>query len=418
MVYWVILLVLLGLFFTNDFGLVDIRKTSIITAIGIDYVDGEVEVTAQLAVPQPSQSGEAVQYAAVQGTGLTVADALNEINSKTGFYPKLLFCKLIILGESCQKGDIFEILDSFYRNNYSELTALVAMYKGKINELLSEPTPITDLNALSVQRVLSEELKKSANVSTVNLKDIAVSRYSESGTCYMPLVEAHKPLTSESGGDGDSVGGESPEQGSGGSGGSGGESGGSGGGSSGGSSGSEGGGGGGSSSLQKADYTARKTAIFKNGKFAGILDDKQSFALDILKNDVQLAVVPCKADGLSYTLGLKNASGKVKLSVKEGVPEFKLSFKAKAHIRSVTKAGEPEETARDDNVPEGVLKACQGEIEERLQSLIDAIKTSGCDVLGAKEQLYKYNFKYYEAFKDTLLERMKVVYDIKIESVN
>ena len=36
-IYWLIFIALLGLFFTNDFGLVDIHKTSIITSLGIDY---------------------------------------------------------------------------------------------------------------------------------------------------------------------------------------------------------------------------------------------------------------------------------------------------------------------------------------------------------------------------------------------
>ena len=72
LVYWLILLVLLVMFFTNDFGLVDIHKTSIITAVAIDSDDdGEVLVTAEIAVPQPSQSGENIKYTQVQGSGLT-----------------------------------------------------------------------------------------------------------------------------------------------------------------------------------------------------------------------------------------------------------------------------------------------------------------------------------------------------------
>ena len=81
-IYWAIIIALIGLFFTNDFGLVDIRKTSIIVAVGVDTQDGEVQVTAQLAVPQPAENGENIQYTQVQGSGITVADALNEINSK------------------------------------------------------------------------------------------------------------------------------------------------------------------------------------------------------------------------------------------------------------------------------------------------------------------------------------------------
>ena len=134
LIYWLIIIALLGLFFTNDFGLVDIHKTAIITAVGIDAEEGEVIVTCEVAVPQPSQSGDNIKYTQIQGSGLTIADALNEVNSKTGFYPKLQFCKLILVGEDCQNQELFRMLGCFYRKNYSELTALVAMCKGKASD--------------------------------------------------------------------------------------------------------------------------------------------------------------------------------------------------------------------------------------------------------------------------------------------
>jgi len=144
LLYWLIFIALLGLFFTNDFGLVDIHKTSLITAIGIDVEEDEVQVTAEVAVPQPSQSGEAIKYTLVQGSGLTIADALNEINAKTGFYPKLQFCRLIIVGESCREHELFRVLGCFYRKNYSELTALIAACDGSAKDMLSQQSEVTE----------------------------------------------------------------------------------------------------------------------------------------------------------------------------------------------------------------------------------------------------------------------------------
>ena len=46
--YWAIVVALLGLYFTNDFGLVDIHKTSFIVAVGVDTEEDEVQVTAQI----------------------------------------------------------------------------------------------------------------------------------------------------------------------------------------------------------------------------------------------------------------------------------------------------------------------------------------------------------------------------------
>ncbi|MDE7453378.1 MAG: Ger(x)C family spore germination C-terminal domain-containing protein [Clostridia bacterium] len=411
-IYWAIMIALLALFFTNDFGLTDIRKTSIIVAVGVDIEGEEVQVTAQLAVPQPSENGDNIQYTQVQGSGLTVADALNEINSKTGFYPKLLFCKLILIGEECQKEGLFKVLSCFYRRNYSELTALVAMCQGKASDMLAMPATVDPETSSAIQQVLSEELEKSANVSSANLKDIAETNFSKSAACYMPYIEANKPGTSESGGDGEGVGGDP-------AGGGGGQSGGSGGGSSGGSGGS----GGGQSSdtgggKEQVEFTARRTVYFADGKFAGILDESQSFALNILQNDIRLAVLPFDAEGTHYTIGMKNAKGDIKLKVKNGTPELTLSFKAKAQIQGRRGTLDPKSVPLDDAVKKSVLDGAKTEIENRFENLVKVCAETNCDLLGAKNLLYKFNSKYYEAFNKDILTRMKVNYKVDIQSIN
>ena len=410
--YWLIIIALLGLYFTNDFGLMDIHKTSPIVAVGIDMEDEEVQVTAQVAVPQPSASGDNVKYIEVQGSGLTVADALNEINVKLGSYPKLYFCKLILIGEGCQKEQLFKVLGCFYRRNYSELTTLVAMCKGRAQDMFKLPANIAPENSTAIQKVLSEELKKSANVSTASLKSIAEENFCEGKACYMPYVEANIQGTSENGGNGDNVGGEEGEQSGGGE--QGGQSSQDGqGGESGSGSGSEQGGKG-----QKMEFTARKTAVFSDGKFVGILDDRQAFALNVLKSKMNLAVIPCDLDGIHYTMGLKDTSGGAKLKVKDGVPTLTLSFQANAQIQGARVVLDPKKIKYDDEVKPALLKMAEDEVKSRFENLIDLCTQLDCDLICVKGLLHKHNYKYYEAFKDDILTRMNVEYKIKIKSLN
>ena len=414
--YWLIFLAMLCLYFTNDYGLVDIHKTSIVVAASIDYENEEVKVTAQLAIPQPSQSGESVKFTSVQGSGITVADALNEINSKTGFFPKLLFCKLFLIGESCQQLNLFKTMGCLYRKYFSELTALVAMCNGNGYDMLQMNAMYSDETSEAIQQVLADEAKRSANVSSVNLKDLAMDNYSKSQTCYMPYIEAIKSGTSESGGGGDNSGGEPAQNQGGGSG----ES--SGGGSSGSSGGSEGQGGSsnspGGGQSEEVEFTARKTAIFKDGMFAGILDENQSFALDILKNEIRVAMLPCETESKHCTMALRDVGGDVELKVDKGVPKLIIKFDAKARIQGAGEKVDPAKTVSDDIVSEEVLKATEKAVKDRIEQLISVCRESGCDLLGAKEKLYKFNHKYFDAFKDTLLERMKVEYEINIQSAN
>lgn len=418
-IYWALVVALLALYFTNDFGLVDIHKTSVVVAAGIDVEGEEVQLTALVAIPQPSQSGDNIKYVEVQGSGLTIADALNEVNSKTGFYPRLHFCKLILLGENCKEQELFKMLGCFYRRNYSELTALVAMCEGKAQDMLKMPATISPENSVAMQRALSEELKLSANVSTVTLKEIAVSNYSVSKACYLPFIQANVQGTSQNGGNGDSVGGESGNQGGNQQGGQGGESEASfGGGESSGGEGGQSGQSGGGSGQQEMEFTARKTVVFADGKYVALLDEQQSFALNLIKNKIRLAVVPCDTQDTHYTLGLKGAGGTVKFKINNGVPEMTVSFKANAQIQGARRVLDPDSVMFDDIVKPEVLDACEKEILSRFESLVEVCVENDCDLLGVRQLLHKFHYKYYDAFKDSVLKRMKVIYDIKIESLN
>lgn len=417
--YWLLFLALLGMFFTNDFGLVDIHKTSIITAIGVDCYEEEVKVTAEIAVPQPSQSGENIKYIQVQGSGLTIADALNEINSKTGFYPKLQFCNLILVGESCRDKQLFRVLGCFYRKNYSELTASIAMCKGNAADMLAQKSDVSEMTSEAIRKVLSDEIEKSANANSANLKEIAAFEFSKSGACYMPYLEISEPGTSEEGGNGDNVGGEDADpSGSGGSSGNGNSSG-----ESGNSSGESGNSGGAQSgeaggSKKAVEFTARKTAYFSNGEFRGILNEQQAFALAILKSDIRLAVLPCDAEDVHYTIGLKEVDGGIKLKVNDGVPEVEFSVSADAQIQGIREKVNPSKTVKDDILSDAILNGAIDEIKNRIQSLFAVCRESDCDILGLKELLYKYDYKHYEALKDELYASAEIKFDIKIVSVS
>lgn len=234
----------------------------------------------------------------------------------------------------------------------------------------------------------------------------------------MPYVQVSKPGTSQNGGNGDNVGGESPD----GSGGGNGENGGGGGSSGGGAgesgqSGSSGGDAGGAGQSGEVEFTARKTAYFSRGDFKGILDEQQSFALDVLKSELRVAVLPCNADDIHYTLGLKSVKSKIKLSVEKSVPQVKISVSAKAQIQGARVKVEPKKVIRDDVIPSYVLDSAKKVLVSRVSSLLAACRESDCDLLGLKDQLYKFHRKNYDELNAELLTRAEVTYDVKIESV-
>lgn len=388
-IFLIIIAAMLFLFFSNDFGLVDIHKASIVVAVGVDVSDDGYAVTAQAAIPTPAQGEGSAAYTQVTGNGATVADAVDDINAKTGFYPKLAFCNLVVLGEACAERDLFTVLDYFYRNDYVPLTALVGMCRGTAKELLGMQPADGGMSSSAIQRAMSEELKNSANASTVNLKLLAQDAGSPSASAYMPFIEFTQ---SGSGG--------STTASSGGSKSSGGSSGGS-----------------GKSSEKSVEFTCLTTAAFTGGKFIGVLTEDQAFALNLVRSNIRLAVVNAEFDGKNYTVGLKNNSCALRIAVEGGVPVLKIKYRALANVQSSESRPAAEGSANSHLVSGGVLKAVADTVEGRMNSLIDFCVESGCDLVGAEKLLYQRFYDEYQSFKGRVLQSLKVEYDIKVESV-
>lgn len=401
LLFAVILILISVLFFSNDFGILDLRKSSVVIGVGIDKEGEELKLTCQVAVPQPAENGENTQFTAVTGTGKTVACCLNEVNIKTGFYPKLVFCKLILLGESCLTEDVNTMLTYFYSNEYTGLTLNIAACKGSAGEMMSMSLPHGDSITDFLERLLSDEAQKSGNVAAVTLNEFGQGYYNKGATNYMPYIE---------------IEGQSEESG-GGSGGSGGSGGGQQGGSSGGSSGGgqQGGSSGGSEGGEQTEFLCNKTAMFTDGYFKGILNEDATFGLCLIKNSIRHTYTECGNDQRRVVLGLRNCKGDSELIIEHGVPVLKFSFKAVAQIVD-DETDKNKKKQEKGTTPDDALRQGEEQLKDLFVQLFESAKESDCDVIGVKDMLYKKHFKYYDTFKDIIYDRLSVVYEVSLKS--
>lgn len=392
--YILIFIVCAFLFFTNDFGLVDLRKTSVVIGVGIDYEEEEVVLTAQLAIPQPAENGENTKFNVVTGKGASVASALNEINVKTGFYPKMMFCKLIVLGESCFDYNLKQLLDYFYVNEYTGLDLLVAATEGKAAELISQQFPCGNSAVDVITKLLSSEAQASGNVASVTLKDVGEKLYSKSAGVYMPFLK--DGILEETG--------------------SGGAEGGSGGGS-GGSSGSSGGGGGGGSEKQceESELICNSCAVFSDGDFAGLLGEADTFALALIVNDVKHAFVESGEGQDRCVLGLRSCKGGIDLKMANGSPVLEFSFKSTVKLQDSEKGFSVDDSATKV-VPQKLLKTGEKTIGGMFQSLFENSVEYGCDFLGVKDMLYKSYSGLYDQYSDNLFSKLTVTTKVELKS--
>ncbi len=425
--YLIVAGLLLFLFFSNDFGLIDIQKTAIVMAVGIDREETTFIVTTQIAVPEPSSQGEQAQAVQIESRGETVADAFNQINVKTGWYPKLVFCDLIIIGEDAAKSNVFDALDFFLRDEYMSDGCLVATCQGTAKEILNTKTPIDPMSSLAAQKVLSLHAQQVGTAAANSLREFAIGYFSNSRSSYLPILKPEKQQESsgQNPGGGSGGGEDSGEQPSGGQ-----KSGafaepfpapgipvagGEGGGESGGGS---GGGSGGSKKPEEKVFSASETALFYNGVMVEKLDAEETFAFCMVKSKLRLASYSLESDGSPYTLNIKSNKPSLKFSIdKNSMARLKINVKATAGVQDASFSQTVTELSNAGAVPDKVFKAAEEDLKKKITQVFDKSRKSRCDVFNILDRLQKFENNYFSAFREDILDRLLLHVSVEFESL-
>ena len=393
------------LFFTHDFGLIDIEHTAIIVAMGVDKTDEEYEVSTQIAIPQATTQNVSNNDSLISAKGKTIAEALDKIAVNTGWYPLFAFCNLIILGENTLNGNIMDTVNFFIRTDRVPDSTTVCACEGTAKELLSTNTPLDSVSSFAMQKILQQDYARMDRIANVNLKQFVEKSLSKSETTYFPYVSTVKS-------------GEKSESGS--SGGSGGSSGGSGG-SSGGSGGSGGQGGNGQGGNESSVYDATNTVVFSKGRKVFFLSSEETLMLNLKsKNSIDTFI---ELDEVNYEGKITPVLMEIENSKKEYYFEFDgerpvYNVKMTLYCRIVSaNANAPvSELYPSAKVPDDVLEATKKKIKDTLTSLYKKSQLVGCDLFGIKDELYKYHYKKYDGLKDDILSATALNLEITCRS--
>ena len=380
---------LLFAFFSNDFGLVDIQKTAVILAAGIDKSGEGYELTAQISVPKGGEKAGGTASVELSGKGETVADCLMMMYADSGWIPKFDFCSLVLLGEEAAREGAMPALNYFLHNEYMSDNCAVAVAEGSAGEMLKKTSAIDDTPSLAIHKLFSGAAEKTGAAVKNTLREFAVGTLGVSKSSFMPFI---RTLPHESG--------------TGGSGSSGGKGGASGSGQSGsgqsGSGGSEGSGGEGDAGKAGGEgdapalFRAEETALFREGKLTGLLSAEETLAFNLVRGKVKAGILTVEGeDGEPVSLSIKRGGGSAKLG-EENVPRAKLSVRLKVLVSDRTEedfmAGTETNVATDEDE-----RRAEELISSYISSLWEKCKGSGCDLFLLARELYRKDPKAFEA---------------------
>ena len=421
--YLALVFILICMFFSNDYGMLDVQKTAIVLAVGVDREDDTFILTSQIAVPESSKQGKATQTVELVSRGKTIADAFRQINAKTGWYPKLVFCKLIVLGEKTLEKNAMDALDFFSLDEYMSDNCLVACCDGLAKDILNTQALIDSAGSIAISKVLSTHAERVGTALPASLRQFCIGYFGKSKSGFLPIVQTQPQQ--------EQVGGSGSSSGSGGSGGSGNQSGGdsssgsgqggqsSSGGSGGGSGGSGGSAGsGGAEKQEKPVFSASRTALIVEGKRVGELSEEETFAVCAVKRELKLAGFSVQNEDGVCTLSIKNNAPSSKLQLgADGRATMQISLTLTAGLLDYSTARDLNDLTDAGDVPATVFPLAAKKLKAQISSAYEKCRSCGCDVFELNSLLFKKHPKRFEALQKNALQESVLEVNVHFENV-
>ena len=148
--------------------------------------------------------------------------------------------------------------------------------------------------------------------------------------------------------------------------------------------------------------------LFSKGRRACVINKDQTLILNLLNHKVSEASIELhdqnylgKQTGLFITL--RENRGKVKLKIKDNRPTLIVTLNITARLDDTNITVSPEELAKSYIVPDNVLRDVEEMIEGKLHEIFTLSVEKNCDVFEIKDKLFRTQNKYYEGYKDIII---------------
>lgn len=373
------------LFFTHDFGLIDIEHTAIIVALGVDKnkENTEYEISAQIAIPQASADNASESESVISAKGQTIGEALDKIAVNTGWYPLFSFCNMVILGENALKGNVMDSVNYFIRTDRLPDSAAICACEGSAKDLLLTDTPLDSVSSFALEKILEQDYAKLDRIANVNIKNFADGYFSKSQRGFLPYVKTIPSGDAENASKGGNNGSGTQKEG--------------------------GNTGKGENAESKSNiYDASSAIIFSKGKAVGMLapeetllfnlKDKNSidtfFKIDEAKIHGQKTPVLVELDETKKKYGFKFENDK---------PVYEITLEFQCRVVSANADMPVSELFPSAKASDEILRATEKKITETLEKIYRKIQLADCDLFGIKNTLYRFHYPRYDELKDNII---------------
>ncbi len=380
------------------------RSENIVTAVGIDKVGEEYEITLQYLIPDASSGQNSLKISTLKGQ--SVADAMEKINLNFGKVSGFAHCRVLVFNSEAGNKDFFNELDYFQKNKVNTNNILLVHTKKSAKELLSSVENLNSDFYVILSRYSVED-KHNQYQALKTIGDYYNEMLGDNKTIAINSIDVESGESEETG--------KTPSESSKSA-----------------SEGSQSGGGESSSNKKGKIKNDGELCILKNDKIVATLNSLDAQHLNWFSKKVKDMTLKIENfsnetyQNADIIFDIFKKKTKIKVSFLNGQPIYKLCLDVNASIVEckMDKINKTEYKINNRNFTDKLKGAIKDQILKELVSAEQKFVSEKYDVVHCHEYFYKFCNKDYKDFisklssKDDFLSRVKFEYQININQWN
>ncbi|MDP4098210.1 Ger(x)C family spore germination protein [Paenibacillus sp. P96] len=190
-----IILLFMTMLLSGCWNRTELNELWVTTATGVDYRNGQWEVSYQTIVPSAIASGSGGVGSATQAAlhvhtekSKTIHQALNLSNLGASRRIYVAHNRVIFIGKTAAEKGLGQLIDYYFRNSEARETVLMLFTDGHASEMLKKLAPPEKLAGAAYAELITKESELVSIFPSISVYDFALSLHSDAKGIGMPAV--------------------------------------------------------------------------------------------------------------------------------------------------------------------------------------------------------------------------------------
>lgn len=366
--YKIYIIIVFSCLLTGCYNYREINNIAITSAVAIDKIDDEFEITVQVINTKKSgnnsSTNSTIPTVTYTSKGKTMQEVLRKIVTSS---PKRLYVshlEILVIGEEYAKGGIKDMLDFLFRDAEVRKQFLVVVAKNsKAKDILECLTPLDNISAQNIRNTIETDNEFLGTSKVITFEEVISDYLNKRKELVIPTVEILNNTN-----DKDKI-----------------------------------------ENIEQIDTTSKTKlsglALFKEDKLINTLSLEESIYYNFINDNLENTIINYKCDQNNY-MSIEIINSNTKIKNKKNTLEISISINGNGDISEINC---PKYNLEDPKIIKELEDKINKKIKEKIKENIKLITEDyKIDSYGFEETIYKTNNKFYKTInKEKLLSSLK-----------